>query len=219
MRRAAAFLILTGSIVLLAGVSRAQDDSARVTEVTPARVGELVVAHLTMDGLPGEKLLQSMRSGLISGVDFDLALLDHRQEVVGGNRVSLKLAFDLWEEIFSVRSDDGERRFRSLDDLTLYLGELEGVPVAPANLLESEARYRLRVWLEVHPIAPAERDRVEDVIAGDQRPRREGQDQQEASVSLGNLIRFFYKGGGNRRGAQESWSAWFTGKELSDEAH
>lgn len=216
MRRATAFLILAAILVSTTGVARAKDDPARVTEVNPARTGDLVVAHLKIEGLPGEKLLQSMRSGLVSSVDLDLALLDESQKVVGGNRVSLKLAFDLWEEIFSVRSGGGERRFQSLDDLSLYLAELEAVPVVPLGLLVPDARYRLRIGLQVHPIAPAERDRVEDVIAGDQRPRREGVDQQEASVSLGNLIRFFYKGGGSSSGGQESWSAWFVGKELSD---
>ena len=93
------------------------------------------------------------------------------------------------------------------------------MPVIPVSRLAPEARYRLRIGLEVHPIAPAEQDRVEDVIAGDQRPRREGQDQQEASVSLGRLIRFFYKGGGDGRGGQEILSAWFTRKELRDETH
>ena len=216
MRRTTAFLILCW---LAAGVALAEDDPARVTSITPARVGDLVVAHLNTEGLPGEKLLQSMRSGLVSSVDLDLALLDDRQKVVDGNRVSLQLGFDLWEEIFSVRSDGSERSFHSLDDLQSYLAELWAVPVIPVSRLEPEARYRVRIMLQVYPIAPAEQDRVEDVIVGDQRPRREGQDQQEASVSLGRLIRFFYKGGGSSRDGQESFSSWFTRKELRDETH
>jgi len=216
MRRAAATLIFCW---LCAGTVAAADTPARVTDVTPARVGDLVVARLATEGLPGEKLLQSMRSGLVSAVVLDLALVDERENVLGGNRVSLQLGFDLWEEIFSVRSDGTERRFHSLDDLSAYLAELGAVPVIPVGRLTPEAKYRLRIGLEVFPIAPAEQDRVEDVIVGDQRPRREGQDQQEASVSLGRLIRFFYKGGGDGRGGQEIMSGWFTRKELRDETH
>ena len=92
--------------------------------------------------------------------------------------------------------------------------ELGGVPVVPLSRLDEGARYRLRIGLKVHPIAPAERSRVEDVIAGEQRPRREGQDQQEAQVSLGRLIRFFYKGSGSGSGGQQILSAWFTRQEL-----
>ena len=118
-----------------------------------------------------------------------------------------------------MRSDGGERRFSSLEDLQAYLAELGAVPVAPLGQLAPDARYRLRIGLQVHPIAPAEQERMEDAIAGDQRPRREGQDQQEASVSLGRLIRLFYKGGGEGRAGREILSGWFTRKELRDATH
>jgi hypothetical protein len=210
MRRPGAALLL---LALLCAGARA-DDAARVTAVAPQRTGDLLVAHLDTRGLPGDKLLQSMRSGLVSAVELDLVLLDEDEHVVAGNRVSLQLAFDLWEEIFSVRADGSERRFRTLDNLEAYLADLRGVPVAPVSALEDAGRYRLRIALAVHPIAPAERDRVEGVIAGESRPRREGQDEQEAQVSLGKLIRFFYKGGGEGGGGQEILSAWFTRREL-----
>ncbi len=220
MRRAWAATVLVW--LAAAAMAVAADESARVTAVAPARADGLVVAHLSTMGLPGQKLLQSMRSGLVSAVELDLALLDEREKVVGGNRISLQLAFDLWEEIFSVRADGAERRFRSLADLQGYLAELAAVPVIPLDELTVGGSYRLRIGLLVHPIAPAQQQRVENVIAGDQRPRREGQDQQETSVSLGRLIRLFYQGGGSGdpgdTGAQ-TLSAWFKREELPDATH
>lgn len=214
--RALAAAALCG--LLLAGPAPAADGAARVTAVTPARAGGLVVARLTTAGLPGEKLLQSMRSGLVSAVELDLALLDAGEDVLGGNQVFLHLGFDLWEEVFSVRADGAERRFRTLADLQAYLADLAGVPVAPAGGLAPDGRYRLRVALQLHPIAPAQQERVREVIAGGQPPRREGLDQQEAQVSLGRLIRLFYAGGGGGAGGQEIQSAWFTARELRDAA-
>jgi len=211
MRRVVAAMVLG---IALSSVAHAQE-SARVVTVSPASTGDLVVCRLTTAGLPGEKLLQSMRSGLVSAVDLDLVLLDENEQVVGGNHISLQLGFDLWEEIFSVRADGSERRFHNLADLESYLEELDGLPVAPLNRLVAGERYRLRVGLEVYPIAPAARDRIEDVIAGEQRPRREGQDQQQAQVSLGRLIRLFYKGSGDGRSEQQMVSAWFTRRELA----
>lgn len=213
MRRAATVLLLFG---LAAGPAFGADDEARVREVTPGRAGDLLMAHFATMGLPGEKLLQSMQSGLVSAIDVDLAVLDERDAVVGGNRVSLQLGFDLWEEMFSVIAPRSRRRFATLEELQAYLARPGMMPVLPVNALDAQGRYRIRVGLEVHPIAPAERDRVEDVIAGDGRPRREGQDQQEASVSLGRLIRFFYKDESGR-GAGSALSAWFTLEELPDE--
>ncbi len=212
-RRAAAGL----TVWLLAAAAPAADQPARVTTVVPARAGELVVARLATDGLPGEKLLQSMRSGLVSAVQLDLVLLDAREDVVAGHQVFLQLGFDLWEEVFSVRDDGAERRFRTLADLQAYLAELADVPVAAVDQLAPDARYRLRVALQVHPIAPAQRERVESVIAGGRRPPLAGQDRQEAQVSLGRLIRLFYKSDGGS-GGQETLSGWFTRKELRHEA-
>lgn len=192
------------------------DEPAQVTSISPTVTGNLVVCRLITGGLPGEKLLQSMRSGLVSEVAFDLVLLDEKKRVVAGNRVSLQLTFDLWEEVFAVRTGDQEQRFAELTELVSYLRQLDDVPVAPLNLLAAEARYRVRVGLHMHPIAPEQESRVEDVIAGDQRPRRVGEDQQEATISLGRLIRLFYKGGGSGGADSELFSSWFRREDLGD---
>ncbi len=217
MRRAVVCLGLMCCCVV--APSLAADPTARLLQATPSRTGDLVVCHLKTDGLPGAKQLQSMRSGLVSAVELKMALVGENDEILGGRSLSLRMAFDLWEEVFSVRTDGRERRFNSLADLQTYLADLQGLPVANAALVDADKRYRLRVGLVVHAIAPDEQRRVEDVIAGEQRPRREGQDQQEASVSMGRLIRMFYKGGGDDQDGQELASIWFIGKELPDEAH
>jgi len=214
MRRAAVIIVLLGWWQ----AALAADPSVRVTSVTARQAGDLVVCRLRTAGLPGQKLLQTMRSGLVSAVDVEVTVVDDRERIVAANHISLQLGFDLWEEIFSVRQDDTERRFDSLADLEVYLQELDDLPVAPLVRLVPETRYRLRIGLAVHPIAPAEQDRVEDVIAGEQRPRREGQDQQETQVSMGRLIRFFFKGG-DKGDEHQAVSAWFTRKELDDAAH
>ena len=78
--------------------------------------------------------------------------------------------------------------------------------------------YRVQVGLVVHTLAPAEQKRVEDVIVGARSSRREGQDAQEASVSLGRLIRLFYKGSEETRDGQGRLSAWFTRADLFEGA-
>jgi len=214
MRRTAAVLWLT-----CWGLVAWADEAPRLVDVTPSRMGDQVVCRLQTVGVPGEKQLQSMRSGLESAVELTLAVVDENEKFLGGRSVSLRMAFDLWEEVFSVGQNGEERRFQSLADLQVYLSDLTHLSVGPAALLKPDGRYRIKAQLVVHAIAPDEQKRVEDVIAGEQRPRREGQDQQEASVSLGRLIRLFYKGGGEGQDGQELLSGWFTVGELADETH
>ncbi len=216
MRRPTALLVLWIWSSLAPSFAIAQDNSVKVVGVMPGREGNLVVCHLKTTGLPAAKQLQSMRSGLISSVELDLALLDEKDRLLGGNTMTLRLAFDLWEEVFSVREDGRERRFNTLADLESYLAELNNLPVTPTANLDQDQQYRLRVGMVINSIAPEEQKRVEGVIAGDNRPRREGQDQQEASVSLGRLIRMFYKGGNDERRGNEEYSKWFEYWELGD---
>lgn len=210
----------TGRNLLVAGILLSvllcpalADDSGRVVNLTPQRMGDLVVCRLVTEGLPGERLLQSMRSGLVSEINLELALLDERDKVLGGNRISLQLAFDLWEEIFSVEAGGRQEQFNELSELVSFLGELEDVPVASVDKLQLNQRYRIQVGMMLHPVAPDQRDEVEAAIAGEQRPQREGQDQQEMSLSMGRLIRFFYTD--DTKGEQQLQSAWFTRKELT----
>ncbi len=217
MRRISLMLLVLGCGVWLPSPGFGGKEDARVVEVAPRRQGNLVVCHLKTTGLPVEKQLQTMRSGLVSSVEVDLALLDEKDHLLAGNTVTLRLAFDLWEEVFSVREDGRERRFHSLADLEDFLADLHDLPVAGVSFLEQNHRYRLRVGMVVNAIAPEEQKRVEGVIAGDQRLHREGQDQQEASVSLGRLIRLFYKNDGDDLGGSERHSSWFRPGELAHE--
>lgn len=214
MRRWLAVMLL----VCGATVSYAGEPSTRLVQVDVAREGEQVVCRLQTRGLPGARQLQSMRSGLTSAVELSLFLVDANDQPVTGRVVSLRLGFDLWDEVFSVRGDGRERRFHALSDLQDYLADLRDLPVTSSTALDSLARYRLQVDLVVHPVAEDEQQRVADAIAGEQRRYREGQDQQEASVSLGRLIRLFYKNDEPGQG-QRLFSAWFTRRELPDATH
>ncbi len=219
MSRSRASLVVFSWIILLVGGARGVEQPADLVRAEPAQAGNLVVCHLQTRNLPGEKQLQTMRSGLESALDLNLVLLDADDRVLGGNLVTLRMAFDLWDEVFSVRGDGRERRFRTLPELRAYLMDLGDLPVAPLSQLGPDGRYRLRVGLVVHTIAPDERARVEDMVVGDRRSPGDGSDRQEVSVSLGRLIRMFYKGGGGGDGGQELLSGWFTAKELSDATH
>jgi hypothetical protein len=195
-------------------------------QVVPARADSRVVAvdpqvqegrlqcRLRTEGLPGDKQLQSMQSGLEAAVELHLALQDDGDGALASKKIVLRLAFDLWDQVYSVRGAGPERRFAELADLRAFLADLQGLDLCSTGLLEADARYRLQVAMVVHAVAPDEQARVEQVITGSGSGGGQDQDRQEASVSLGRLIRVFYKGGGGGRNDQELISDWFAGKEV-----
>jgi len=217
--RRAAIVTVTVAGVLLATTPAIADkaDEPRVVQIVPGREGEMVVCRLRNRGLPGPRLLQSMRSGLVSAVDFSFTLHDEQTHVIHEHGLSLRLAFDVWEEIFSVGDGQYTRRFADLSALQGFLADLPGLPVAPMAALDDGRRFRVRVGMQLQAIAPSERGRVEQLIAGDSTPARLGDDEQEVSVSLGRLIRFFYKGTADRpQRSNEVVSPWFLREELVD---
>jgi hypothetical protein len=212
-------IVLAAAVAAAAVATAADDDSGepRIVAIDVARTADRVVCRLRTRGLPGERLEQSMRSGLVSALDFDVSLLDEQAHTVQRGRLTLQLAFDLWEEVFSARDGEHERQFADLQALRAYLSDLAQVPVAPLDRLAGGERYRVEVGLRLHPIAPSQRERLADTIAGDRRPQR-NEDAQELSVSLGRLIRLFYDEDEPAvRG--ESFSRWFTREELDRAAH
>jgi hypothetical protein len=210
----------------LLAAAAAADGAPRVVSVEPVRAGELVACRVVAEHLPGEKLWASMRSGLPSAIELELDVLDVKDRVVAGNRVTFRLAFDLWEETFRVEGGGTERDFTSSEELEAFLARLPRLPVAPFARLEQQlARrdsLRVRVGIVLHPLAPRESARLGEWVAGDSRRPTDpvaSEDGREAVVSLGTVIRYFFEGARKpSEVASEAWSAPFVIAELAGEA-
>jgi len=167
----------------------AQADDPAVTAISPLRDDGHLACRILTEGLPGERLLSSMRSGIVSAVDVDVDVLDARDRRIAGIRVTFQLAFDLWDEEFSVRIGNQEQRLAGVDELCAWLTRPPDLRLLPTDDLDSfEGDLVLRGALTLHPIAPRDRRRVQNVIAGSGM-----EDRNEATVSFGRLIRFFYR--------------------------
>jgi hypothetical protein len=206
-------------------VASSHATEATLDEVVPTRDGTLLTCLVRTSSLPDGRLRTSLESGLPAAIEMALDVLDDRDHVVGGNRVSLRVAFDLWERIFHVQGPGDELRFPSIEGLQGYLGAIPRLPVSPIGALDASKRHRIRVGLRLHAVAPRESERLSDWMAGeDDRERAtDGSDGREVSVSLGRVIRFFYRGA-RRADADEleRLSAWFVPTDLpedDDDAH
>lgn len=218
MRRAGIVALLVVALVHPAIASA----PPQVTSVEPTRQDALLTCTVGTANLPGDRIASSLESGLPSAVELDLDVFDARDRVVGGRRIFLRLAFDLWEEVFQVEGAGEEHRFADLDSLERFLARVPRLPVSPLATLHGSERHRIRVGLRLHPIAPEETDRLAEWVAGE--PEDAGGDEvedpdgREVSVSLGEVIRFFYRGA--RRPGQaeaERLSAWFVPDELASD--
>ena len=203
---------------LLAGLSAAAAASAaepappRVLTVTPAVQGDLLGCRLTTAGLPGDKLLSTLHSGLASAIEVDLLLLDERGRAVGGNVVTLRLSYDLWQEAFTVAT--GAESARLTDDGALrdWLASPPWLPLGPLAAIAGTDPFSVRAALRLHALAPETRDDAAAMVAGP--------DGQSVSVGLGALIRSFYRRHDADAGlVGAARSAPFRARELTDAPH
>jgi len=193
-----------------------EEGAPRITEVEPGLQGDLLACSLTSEGLPGKRISLSIQSGLASAIEIFLVLINDEEHVLAENRISLRVAFDLWEEIYLASRGEEEWRFSEPSDLRDFLADLEGLPVAPVSTLPPEGRFRINAGVRLHPVAPTEKRRLGDVVAGEARSGSRGNsDGQEVSVNLGSLIRFIYKGNRSPSPESEARSRWFRLEELN----
>jgi hypothetical protein len=217
----------------------AAEAAPRIVAVEPVRAGDLLACRVRTANLPGAKLASSMRSGLPSAIEMVLEVLDPKDRVVDGQRITFRLAFDLWEETFRVEGAGEPRDFTSQHELEAFLAELPRLPVASFERLRDAAKnrepLRVRAGVVLHPLAPQESERLGDWVAGeasdDERepsqsrsdPTRFAEpvandDGREVLVSLGQVIRYFFEGGRERSEvAAQGVSAPFTIAALREE--
>lgn len=224
---ARALTMKTGLVAcLLAGLATAYAAPAAaadpgITGIRPERHGELLVCRLVTTGLPGPKILSTLRSGLESAVEIHLQLSGARDRVAESRSYELRLSFDLWEEVYTVYTGPDEARFASLEGLQGYLAELPPLALARVADLDSAERYVVTAGLKLHPLAPTARGKMQKMVSGeDPAGRASGDPGQEVSISLGRLIRFFYRDGSGARDLVGTFqSTPFTTRELADVPH
>jgi len=205
-------LLLLGSIALPSAA-----EEPRVVGVIPSVRGGRLVCTVRTGGLPTERARRSMRGGLPSSIDVVLELLDAREEIVVRRRVTFRLAYDLWEEVY--RIDDGVSggRYESIESVRLFLSELDALPVATLAALSPEGSYRLRVLLLSHAIAPSQKRRIGAWITGEGSGTAQDADEREVSLGFDTLIRFFFGGGAEGKSASgRGASSWFRPVELEE---
>lgn len=185
MGRPRLFAVLLG-LALAAQIAAAEP---RIVSLAPARLDGWLACRLRTAELPGPKVLSSMESGLVSAVVVEVDVIDARNRRVGGRRITFELAFDLWDEVYTLGDDDGLHRLAHIDSLHARLDAPPPLRVAPlADLRDAVPPLVLRAALTLHPVAGPDRERIEDVIAG---AGPGAVDRREATLSFGRLIRYF----------------------------
>lgn len=135
------FLILTVGIPLL---SPAQ--SYRLTHIQPYKTDDSLMVEFSCQNLIENKIRKSLLAGLPLIVNLNIQLISRGEQEVLAERKVYHVSYDVWEEYFSVRDENGtSRRFRMLKDLQDWFGKISGIALAPLSRLQPGQEYRVKM--------------------------------------------------------------------------
>ncbi|MEZ5064433.1 MAG: DUF4390 domain-containing protein [bacterium] len=217
--------VAVASLLCAAPIASAlAENPPTIDDVMPMRIGDLLASAVHTSHLPGAVIAGSLESGLPSAVELSLDLRDDHDRTVAQRTVFYRIAFDLWEEIFRLQGPGEDRTFPDLRSLESFLSDIPRVSVASLDRLDPRERHRIRVGCRLHPVAPRETERLDEWLGGEtpdaQESRRNANSasEREVSVSLGRVIRFFYRGQRDDEEVASRFSAWFVPDDLPESA-
>lgn len=180
---------MSGGGAGLEAARAASREEVRIVAVEPARSDTALLCSVRTSGLPDASSRETLGSGLPAAVVLAFSLLDPSGHERGGSRVEVRIEPDLWEDVVVVRTPLSERRAASIEGVASLMGRLGPFPVLPMRLLDPGQSLRIRVRLAVHPLAPAEIQRVHALFGGE--ASGGDPDRREVSAGLGTLLRYF----------------------------
>jgi hypothetical protein len=210
IRQSSAIVSLVLPIALLtarAGTETARADSTeevRIEQVEPGWNDSLLVCTVRIRGVPTPPVRETLESGLPSALVFSFTLFRLDGEEIGTTIADISIEPDLWEGIYRMRTPLFDAQAATMDELAEMLRTVGPLPVSRlANLPASfrgERLLRLRARLAIHPLAPAQAERVHALFTGG--AEQDDPDRREISVGIGALIRRFLG-----RESTEDWAA------------
>lgn len=190
MRRLRPGIAVLLFLALAAAVSvRADQPGATLTRAEVYARDGWLHADLHLRDLIDHRTRSTIDSGLSGICAYEVTLLDGGSRVAG-QRWVLHLEHDLWEDRYLVRGPDGDRELASLAAMDSVVSFLEGVRLAPLGRLDQQREYRLRVTVEVQPLAAEDQDRLASYIS-----RRGDRSREELDLDLGSLFGRLFSGG------------------------
>lgn len=210
LRLAAALLALL--VCAFAPAAFAQADPVRITRIEPSRSDTTLDCAVLTGGLPDGRARETLASGLPSSLTLSFVLLDATGRQRADRQAEIRIEPDPWERTFVVRTPASSQRAAGFDELAAQLRRLGPMAVAPARALDMNRSMRLRVRLDVHPLAPEEADRAHSLFVGG--TSGNGADRREVSTGFGSLLRFFLRRSPESQSTTEMTSPPFQAREL-----
>lgn len=120
--------------------------------------------HFYIGSLLNQEVFNSLRKGMTAAVEYQIQLWKQQENwvdrLVDEEMLRMKIGYDNWEKRFVVTLRDGSSKLVNEDGVWESCAKLNGYPVADAEKLEDNRKYRIAVKITFQPMSL---ENVEDI--------------------------------------------------------
>jgi hypothetical protein len=186
-------------IIMSAGIAAA-DERPIILDAEVYVSGDRIVCDVGCDGLLSERIAGTVRSGLPAVIELVYSMEARGGKVVSNGVHSYELLYDVWDDIYSIRSGDSTVIFEDFDAMGGAIERLQRVPIVSVEAADTLREYSVSLTVAVHPLKGSETQRVEGLVS-DAVGARSHDSWREQVLNINDLISRFFsrdKGTSNR---------------------
>jgi hypothetical protein len=184
----------------MSAVSAAATERPMITGAEVYVSGDLIVCDVRCDGLLSERIAGTVQSGLPAVIELLYNLEGRDGKAVLNGIHSYELLYDVWDDIYSIRSGDSTLIFEDFDAMGRSIERLQRLPIVSVEAADTSREYSVSLIVAVHPLRGSETHRVEGLVS-DAVGARAHDSWREQVLNINDLIRRFFsrdKGTSNR---------------------
>ena len=182
---------------LLAASAARGEGEARVLRADPAIQEGRLVCGILLGDLFTPPVESTLRSGL--PVIVDLVCEVEAADLSLGQFVRSELAYDVWEDRYSLLRGGESRVFASFEEVHEACRRYSPLSLASLAALGAAGSFHLRLRVAVNPLSGEERERMSRWLAETVTDPADPS-ARELRLDLGSLIRGFLRGGDSSQG-------------------
>ena len=191
--------LAAATVLLVIGTARAgapvfAAERPFISAVTIYVSGGRVVADVKSGGLLSERIAGTIRSGLPAVVELLYSLSARNDGTIASGIRTYELHYDVWEDIYRIRSDDSTQTFGDFAGMGRAIEILRAVPIVPVKALDPAIEYVVQLSIAVEPLRGSEKKRIEGFVEETVSSRSQ-EAWHEQMLNVSDLIsRFFSRG-------------------------
>lgn len=150
-----------------------------------------LTGDITCRGIFSERIVGTVQSGLPAVVELFYHLLGSIEGTVKKGVHSYSLAYDVWEDGYSISGGDSTVYFPTFKEMRATIEHLRSVSIIPFDEILPEQSYRILVSVAVNPLQGTDNSRIAGWVSENVRGNRDDS-WHEQVLNLNDLITHFF---------------------------